>query len=72
MLLFHNFISRYNMTTGKYPYEGGNIYRLYENIGKGEYSIPEEVDSLLRSLLTGLEFTTDLWVFTVQDSGEGN
>ena len=41
------------MTTGKYPYEGSNIYRLYENIGKGEYSIPEEVDPLLRSLLAG-------------------
>ena len=39
--------------TGKYPFEGENIYRLFENIGKGEMVIPDEVDDNLGSLLKG-------------------
>jgi len=35
---------RYNITTGKYPFEGENIYKLFENIGRGEFTVPEEVD----------------------------
>ena len=49
-----NLSFRYNITTGKYPFEGDNIYRLYENIGKGEYTIPEECSPLLRNLLQGM------------------
>lgn len=45
---------RYNITTGEYPFEGDSIYKLYENIGKGEYKIPEAVDNSLRSLLEGM------------------
>jgi serine/threonine-protein kinase 11 len=44
---------RYNLCTGKYPFEGDNIYKLFENIGKGEYTIPEDVDALLSDLITG-------------------
>ena len=44
---------RYNITTGKYPFEGDNIYKLFENIGKGEYTVPEEADSLLTDLIKG-------------------
>ncbi|XP_012255968.1 serine/threonine-protein kinase STK11 isoform X1 [Athalia rosae] len=47
-------VTLYNITTGEYPFEGDNIYKLYENIGKGEYKIPEAVDSSLRSLLEGM------------------
>lgn len=45
---------RYNITTGQYPFEGDTIYKLYENIGKGEYTIPEEVEEPLRSLIEGM------------------
>lgn len=45
---------RYNITTGLYPFEGDNIYRLFENIGTGKYTIPEEVNAQLRSLLEGM------------------
>jgi len=41
--------------TGKYPFEGDNIYKLFENIGKGEYTIPDEVDALLSSLIKGIK-----------------
>ncbi|PIO36663.1 hypothetical protein AB205_0166390 [Aquarana catesbeiana] len=44
---------RYNITTGLYPFEGDNIYKLFENIGKGDYSIPEECGPLLSDLLGG-------------------
>ena len=44
---------RYNITTGKYPFEGDNIFRLFENIGKGEYTIPEVCDALLSDLIKG-------------------
>lgn len=39
--------------TGKYPFEGDSIYRLFENIGKGELVIPDEVEENLASLLRG-------------------
>ena len=44
---------RYNITTGKYPFEGDTIYQLFENIGKGEFVIPEDLDPLLQQLLKG-------------------
>ncbi|XP_014668970.1 PREDICTED: serine/threonine-protein kinase STK11-like isoform X2 [Priapulus caudatus] len=47
-------VTLYNITTGKYPYEGDNIYKLFEHIGKGDYTIPEECDHLLTELLSGL------------------
>ncbi|XP_019645394.1 PREDICTED: serine/threonine-protein kinase stk11-like [Branchiostoma belcheri] len=47
-------VTLYNMTTGKYPFEGDNIYKLFENIGRGEYTIPEECGPLLSDLLRGM------------------
>ncbi|CAG5123572.1 unnamed protein product [Candidula unifasciata] len=47
-------VTLYNITTGKYPFEGENIYILFENIGKGVYSIPEGVSDLLEDLLRGM------------------
>lgn len=45
---------RYNLITGKYPFEGDNIYRLFENIGKGDFTMPDSVEDPLRSLLFGM------------------
>ncbi|CAN0220666.1 unnamed protein product [Lampetra planeri] len=47
-------VTLYNITTGVYPFEGDNIYKLFENIGKGEYTVPEECGTLLTELLKGL------------------
>jgi len=52
-LLNVNAFVRYNITTGLYPFEGDNIYRLFENIGHGEYTMPNTVDSLLADLIQG-------------------
>lgn len=47
-------VTLYNITTSLYPFEGDNIYKLFENIGKGDYSIPEECGPLLSDLLRGM------------------
>lgn len=47
-------VTLYNITSGKYPFEGENIYKLFENIGKGEFTIPEGVDDTLADLLRGM------------------
>lgn len=46
---------RYNITTSLYPFEGDNIYKLFENIGKGDYTIPEDCGPLLTDLLRGTQ-----------------
>lgn len=43
----------YNITTGLYPFEGDNIYKLFENIGKGDYTIPGDCGPPLSDLLRG-------------------
>ncbi|CAG07726.1 unnamed protein product, partial [Tetraodon nigroviridis] len=47
-------VTLYNITTSLYPFEGDNIYKLFENIGKGDYTIPEECGPLLSDLLRAL------------------
>lgn len=47
-------VTLYNITTSLYPFEGDNIYKLFENIGKGDYTIPEECGPLLSELLCGM------------------
>lgn len=44
---------RYNITTGRYPFEGENIYKLFENIGRGEFTVPDGVADSLADLLRG-------------------
>ncbi|KAG5681446.1 hypothetical protein PVAND_010882 [Polypedilum vanderplanki] len=47
-------VTLFNITTGAYPFEGDNIYRLLENIGKGVWSVPEGLDPLLSDLLVNM------------------
>lgn len=47
-------VTLFNITTGQYPFEGDNIYKLFENIGQGTFQMPEEVDDPLASLLDGM------------------
>ncbi|XP_053320805.1 serine/threonine-protein kinase STK11 isoform X2 [Spea bombifrons] len=47
-------VTLYNITTGLYPFEGDNIYKLFENIGKGDYTIPDDCGPLLSDLLKGM------------------
>ena len=68
MTVFAHF--RYNIATGKYPFEGDNVYRLFENIGRGEYTIPDGVDQLLSDLLTGMLQYEPSKRFTIQQIKE--
>ncbi|EFA10720.1 polarization-related protein LKB1 [Tribolium castaneum] len=47
-------VSLYNFVTGEYPFEGDSIYKLFENIGKGEFTIPDYIEDPLRDLLLGM------------------
>lgn len=60
-------VTLYNITTGLYPFEGDNIYRLFENIGKGEFTIPTEIDTPLRDLLIGMLEKDPLTRFSLQE-----
>lgn len=39
------------MVVGKYPFEGSNVYTLFENISSGIYTIPDWLDQNLTDLL---------------------
>uniref|UniRef100_A0A250YIF5 non-specific serine/threonine protein kinase n=1 Tax=Castor canadensis TaxID=51338 RepID=A0A250YIF5_CASCN len=47
-------VTLYNITTGLYPFEGDNIYKLFENIGKGDFTIPGDCGPPLSDLLKGM------------------
>lgn len=47
-------VTLYSITTGKYPFEGENIYRLFEKISKGIFTMPEWLDPALQNLLYGM------------------
>lgn len=47
-------VTLYSITTGKYPFEGENIYRLFEKISKGHFDMPKSLDPALQNLLLGM------------------
>lgn len=47
-------ITLFRFVTGFYPFEGENVYILYENISKAVLQVPDDLDELLQSLLKGL------------------
>lgn len=47
-------VTLYNITTGLYPYEGNNIYRLLESIGKCQWKPPEWLEENLADLLVNM------------------
>ena len=52
-------ITLYNFITGTYPFEGETIFRLFENIAKGDFEVPRnDVDQLLETLLRGMLAST--------------
>lgn len=48
-------VTLFNISTGQYPFQGESIYKLFENIAKGEYKIPSNLtDELLIDLINGM------------------
>ena len=44
----------YNLVIGRLPFEADNIYLLFQTIGKGVYTIPNDLEPQLSSLVQGL------------------
>nr|XP_029501934.1 serine/threonine-protein kinase STK11-like isoform X2 [Oncorhynchus nerka] len=65
-------ITLYNITTSLYPFEGDNIYKLFENIGKGDYSVPEECGPALSGLLQGMLEYDPVKRFSIQHIRQHN
>ncbi|CAL8345555.1 unnamed protein product [Merluccius merluccius] len=65
-------VTLYNITTSLYPFEGDNIYKLFENIGKGGYSVPEECGPLLSDLLNGMLEYDPVKRFSIQHIRQHN
>lgn len=47
-------ITLYIMVVGKFPFEGTNVFSLFENIGSGFYSIPDWLDESLADLIRSM------------------
>jgi serine/threonine-protein kinase 11 len=47
-------VTLYNLVTGRLPFEADNIYLLFQTIGKGIYTIPNDIEPHLTSLINGL------------------
>ena len=45
IFFFFSGVTLYNFTTGEYPFEGDTIFKLFENIGEGEFTVPQTVGS---------------------------
>ncbi|KAI4876235.1 hypothetical protein NFI96_011015, partial [Prochilodus magdalenae] len=65
-------VTLYNITTSLYPFEGDNIYKLFENIGKGDYTIPEDCGPLLTDLLRGMLEYDPVKRFSIQQIRQHN
>lgn len=62
-------VTLYNLTTGLYPFEGDNIYRLLENIGRGQWEAPHwlyQLDDKLARLILGMLQSDPEKRFTIQ------
>uniref|UniRef100_A0A2M4CZ85 Serine/threonine-protein kinase STK11 n=1 Tax=Anopheles darlingi TaxID=43151 RepID=A0A2M4CZ85_ANODA len=59
-------VTLYNITTGLYPFEGDNIYKLLENIGKCEWQPPEWLECRLADLLVNILQADPAKRFTLQ------
>ncbi|XP_058056966.1 serine/threonine-protein kinase stk11 isoform X1 [Anopheles bellator] len=60
-------VTLYNITTGLYPFEGDNIYKLLENIGKCEWKPPEWLERRLADLLVNILRANPMERFTLQE-----
>lgn len=53
VIILYVYSDRYNMIIGVYSFEGDNIFKLFENIGKGQYQILDGVEDNLKDLFIG-------------------
>lgn len=56
VIILFVYLDRYNMIIGVYLFEGDNIFKLFENIGKGQYQILDGVEDNLKDLFIGKNY----------------
>jgi serine/threonine protein kinase len=44
-------VTLYYCLTGRLPFDGNNLFELFEKIGKGEFEVPSFVESSAKDLL---------------------
>ncbi|UJR27438.1 hypothetical protein I4U23_008727 [Adineta vaga] len=59
-------VTLYNLVTGQLPFEADNIYLLFQTIGTGVYTIPDDIEPHLASLIHGLLHTNKNTRFTIE------
>ena len=47
----------FHFTTGKFPFEGENVYKLFGSISTGLFTMPADLPPLLQDLLRGTAYT---------------
>ena len=45
---------RFHFTTGRFPFEGENVYKLFGVISAGVFEMPPDLSPLLKDLLRGM------------------
>ena len=54
MYSFSPLTCRFHFTTGKFPFEGDNVYKLFGAIATGVFEIPADLSPHLQDLLKGM------------------
>lgn len=52
--LFHVLCCRYHFVTGKFPFGGESVYKLFSAIAVGVFEMPVDLSPLLTDLLHGM------------------
>ena len=47
-------VHRFHFTTGKFPFEGENVYKLFGAISTGVFEMPPDLSPHLQDLLWGM------------------
>jgi serine/threonine-protein kinase 11 len=47
-------VTLFHFTTGKFPFEGENVYKLFAAISSGQFHMPPDLPPLLQDLLKGM------------------
>lgn len=63
-------VTLYVLVTGQYPFQGTNVFNLYEQIAKAEYEIPGWVEKPLADLIRGMMSRDEETRFTIQQIKE--
>lgn len=63
-------VTLYVLVTGQYPFQGTNVFNLYEQIAKAEYEIPGWVEKSLADLIRGMMRKDEETRFTIKEIKE--